>query len=142
MSAKASHDLDLVVKGALFLGLGYVFIQYVLPALKTIGSGVSTAANAVTQGAANEWLNITNPSVLQPESQTMGIPGSVTFPNGAAVPFANIQNQSGVWSATDSAGNFYFTYQGGTVYQLTGQSVTGYQAVPSSFATLSQANAA
>ena len=119
-------------------GLGaYVFVRYVVPLLNT----GQQATQAVSQGIANFWLNLTNPGVLQPESQTMLIPGNILFPNGNSVPIANIQNQSGIWSATDSAGNLYFTYQGSTVYQLTGNSATGWTATPTAYTSLSQAGA-
>jgi hypothetical protein len=124
---------DLIFYGVLGVA-AYLAYRYAKGALSTLTAPVS-------QGIADAYLRLTSPGVLQPESQTMGIPGSVTFPNGQSVSFANIQNQGGVWSATDSQGNFYFTYQGGPVYQLQGSSASGWLAVSNpNVSTLSQAN--
>lgn len=129
MSEARRLDTGTVLNLALLLGGAYIAFKYVIPALSTVGRAASAAGEALSQRAADTILAVTSPGVLQPESQTMGIPGSVTFPTGAVVPFAQIQNQSGVWSATDSKGNFYFTYQGSPVYQLQGSSSSGWQAV-------------
>jgi len=142
MASKTS-GADLV-ETAMLLALGagavYVAVKYVLPFFSSLGTGASAAANAVGQAGANAWLSLTNPSVLAPASTTVQLAGSVLFPNGAQVPLANIQNQSGIYSATDSSGNFYFTYGGNTVYMLGAGSTPGtYTAQPTSYATLAQA---
>ena len=139
MSERTAGGLSAVNLALLLVG-GYVVIRYVLPLLATLSSGFSAASQAVGQAGANAYLRLTAPGVLQPESQTMGIPGALTFPDGSSIPFTSLQNQTGTWSATDSAGNFYFTWQGGSqVYQLAGNSASGYLATPVPY-TLAQAN--